>query len=196
MKSVRWSLSALAIIAGIGPAVGRVGPEGPALHSFGAQQADAPVRILLDQSPRAVEYQLSRLTNEELARVERREGDPKYRLVYFALLTRKGLARSLRTEGLNGLTRIDGASPTQILWDALSRISTDDAQTAGTLISMLIAQPSGSLGNQRDLFMRISAADAPHLCCGVRTRRGSSPTDPPTLRGSRRASVPATWPSC
>ncbi len=50
-------------------------------------------RILLDQPPRAVEYQLGRLTNDELVRVERKDDDVRYRPVYFALLTRKGLPR-------------------------------------------------------------------------------------------------------
>ena len=36
-----------------------------------------PPRILLDQSPRAVDYQLNRLTNDELVRVERKTTDPK-----------------------------------------------------------------------------------------------------------------------
>jgi len=161
MKSVHWWLSVLTVVTASGPANAGMLPEGLALSSLGAQQSDGPVHILLDQSPRAVEYQLSRLTNEELARVERRDDDPKYRLVYFALLTRKGLARTLRTEGLNGLTRIDRASPTQVLLDALSRISTDDEQTADALISMLIGQPSATLGSQRDLFMRITTADQP-----------------------------------
>ena len=52
---------------------------------------DPPPRILLDQPLRAVEYQLGRLTNDELARVERKDSDVRYRPVYFALLTRKGL---------------------------------------------------------------------------------------------------------
>src|SRR4051812_14990836 len=58
------------------------------------QQAPPAPRVLLDQSPRAVEYQLARLTNDELLRVERRDDDVKYRPVYAALLTRKGLARA------------------------------------------------------------------------------------------------------
>ena len=82
---------------------------GLASASLAAGQ-DAP-RILLDQSPRAVQYQLDRLTNDELIRVERRTDDPKYRLIYVALLTRKGLPPAARDEAIAALVTMDKASP-------------------------------------------------------------------------------------
>ena len=57
-------------------------------------QESAP-RILYDTSGRAVEYQLGRLSNDQLLRVERTDSDVKYRPVYFALLTRRAMARML-----------------------------------------------------------------------------------------------------
>jgi azurin len=116
-----------------------------------APAQDPPPKILLDQSPRAVEYQVSRLTNDELTRVERRPGDPKYRPIYAALLTRKGLPRGLRDEALAALTKIDNASQTQVLLQALSRMrAAEDEQTANQLIDILIAQPADTLRTQRD----------------------------------------------
>ena len=74
------------------------------VQSQGAQQ-EPPPRILLDAAPRAIEYQLGRLTNAELARVERKPDDPRYRLVYVALLTRKGLGREYFDEALAALPK-------------------------------------------------------------------------------------------
>ena len=49
-----------------------------------AHRAQDPPRILLDQPLVAVEYQLGRLTNDELILVERKTDDVKYRPVYVA----------------------------------------------------------------------------------------------------------------
>jgi len=118
-----------------------------------------PPKILLDQSPRAVEYQIGRLTNDELARVERHPDDPRYRPIYAALLTRKGLSRQLRDEAVAALTTYDKTSPTQVLIDGLGKLPGDDDQTAGKLLAMLLGQPAETLRAQRDLFQK--ALDAP-----------------------------------
>ena len=107
---------ALVLLTGV-----RVGTFAP------VREQDAP-RILLDQSPRAVEYQLNRLTNDELVRVERKTDDVKYRPVYYALLTRKGLAQPVREEALAALATMDKASPVQVLLDTLSKVPAADAQ--------------------------------------------------------------------
>ena len=91
--------------------------------------ATAP-KILLDQPLRAVEYQLNRLSNDELVRVERNDTDEQYRPVYFALLTRKGLAPSFRADALAAIVKLDGSAPTPILLEALGKIPEDDDVTA------------------------------------------------------------------
>ena len=94
-----------------------------------AAQEGAP-RILYDTSPRAVEYQLGRLSNEQLLRVERTDSDGKYRPVYFALLTRRAMARAVRAEALAALVNIDRASRTRVLLEALARVpATEDTET-------------------------------------------------------------------
>src|SRR5262245_20000898 len=85
------------------------------LPAVAAGQEQAAPRILLDQPLRAVEYQLGRLTDEELVLVERKDGDARYRPVYFALLTRKGVPPQFRDEAIAALTKIDKSSPSQIL---------------------------------------------------------------------------------
>ena len=82
---------------------------------------DAP-RILIDQPVRAVEYQLGRLTNDELTLVERKDDDVRYRPVYFALLTRKGVAGQFRDEALAALEKMDKASRSRVLLDALTKV--------------------------------------------------------------------------
>ena len=59
------------------PAGGVLSPAAHHPPLQAAPQQEPPPRILLDQSPKAVEYQISRLTNDELARVERQPGDAK-----------------------------------------------------------------------------------------------------------------------
>jgi len=117
---------------------------------------DVP-RILLDQSPRAVEYQLGRLSNDQLVRVERRETDEKYRPVYAAILTRKGMARPLRAEALAVLVKMDRASATRVLLDALGKIAADDRQNADSLLDMLLEQPAETLRSHREMLAQAGA---------------------------------------
>lgn len=121
---------------------------------------DAP-RVLLDQSPRAVEYQLTRLTNDQLARVERHDTDAKYRPIYVAILTRKGMARLLRDEAVAAIAKMDRAAPTRVLLDALAKLRADEADgpNGDSLLAILLGQPADVLKQQRETLAR-SAADA------------------------------------
>ena len=105
---------------------------------------DAP-KILLDQPLRAVECQLGRLSNEELVLVERKEGDVRYRPVYFALLTRRGVAPQFRDEALTALVGLDKTSKSRVLLEALSKVPIDDALTGEKLLGLLLAQPADTL---------------------------------------------------
>ena len=129
------------------------------MHSQGAPQE--PPRILLDAAPRAIEYQLGRLTNAELARVERKPDDPRYRLVYVALLTRKGLGREYFDEALGALARMDKGSPVSVLFEALPKVADPDEETADRLLRTLFAQPSDALRKARPIFDKAIEAPAP-----------------------------------
>ena len=106
----------------------------------GAAAQDAP-RILLNQPIRAVEYQLDRLSNDELVLVERKGDDVRYRPVYMALLTRKGVAPQFRDESLAALSKMDKSSQSRVLLEALSRVPVDDALTTEKLLGLLLTQP-------------------------------------------------------
>jgi azurin/DNA-binding transcriptional ArsR family regulator len=124
---------------------------GPAPTVAGKAQ-EPPPRILLDATPRAIEYQLGRLSNAELTRVERKADDPRYRPIYYALLTRKGLGREYFDEALAALTTMEKASPTQVLIEALPKVGADDRETAEKLLRVLLGQPVDALRKERDKF--------------------------------------------
>jgi azurin/DNA-binding transcriptional ArsR family regulator len=128
-----------------------------------ARGPQAP-KILIDQPVRAVEYQLERLNSEELVLVERKPDDVRYRPVYFALLTRKGVAAQFRDESLSALTAMDKASKSRVLLDALAKVPIDDALTAEKLLSLLLGQPAATLRKERETFTQATdAASSPPL---------------------------------
>ena len=129
----------------------------------GSYAQDAP-KILIDQPLRAVEYQLGRLSNDELVLVERKEGDVRYRPVYFALLTRRGVAPQFRDEALTALVGLDKTSKSQVLLEALSNVPIDDALTGEKLLGLLLAQPTDTLRKERATFVEaIDTASSPPL---------------------------------
>src|SRR5688572_2556439 len=81
-------------------------------------QVEAP-RILLDQPERIVEYQLDRLTRDQLINVERHDTDVRYRLVYRAFLRRDGVPMAIREEAVAGLVKLGATNRTVVLLDAL-----------------------------------------------------------------------------
>jgi azurin/DNA-binding transcriptional ArsR family regulator len=112
-------------------------------------QAPPPPTVLYDVSPRAVDYQLSRLSNAELSRVERSSGDAKYRPVYLAILIRAGMPRGDFDDALTALATIDKASRTRVLLDALAKVPATEEAPAGRLIGALVAQPAATLAADR-----------------------------------------------
>lgn len=111
--------------------------------------AQNDVKILLDVAPRAVEYQLQRLDNDELIRVERSESDGRYRPVYYALLTRRGLGREYFDEALAALTRMEKSSVVRVLLSGLGRVKAGEDETAERLLRVLLSQPPDALRAER-----------------------------------------------
>lgn len=125
----------------------------PASTELSHQDASAP-RILFNVPSRAIEYQLSRLSNEELMLVERKENDIRYRPVYLALLTRSGLPSQYRDEALRALIAMERSSPTRVILEALGKVRTDSPLAGDKLLGMLYAQPQESLTKERDVFLK------------------------------------------
>jgi azurin len=126
-----------------------------------APSAAAQTRILLDQPLRAVEYQLNRLTADELVLVERRPDDVRYRPVYIAILTRKGVPAQNREEAVAALVKMDKSTPSRVLLDALGKIPVDDAATAEKVAGMLLNQPAATLRADRDIFATAATSSPP-----------------------------------
>jgi hypothetical protein len=115
--------------------------------------------VLLNVPPRAIEYQLSRLSNEDLILVERTESDPRYRPVYFALLTRVGLPQQYRDEALAVLTKMEKVSASSVLLEAIGKVPADASLAADKLVAMLYAQPASTLAKDRDAFVKAATGD-------------------------------------
>jgi azurin len=111
--------------------------------------AEAP-RVNLDKSPRVVAYQLKRLSDPQLLLVERKTDDPKYKPVYEAILTRKGMDKKSREDALAALATIDKSSPVVDLLDAIGKVDAEDKTTPRELASLLMAQKPSDLSAQRE----------------------------------------------
>ena len=120
--------------------------------------------VAFDASPRAVEYQLSRLSNDQLTAINRIATDVKYRPVYLAILTRRAMARSVRADALATLVAMDRTSPTRVLLAALAALpptenTESDAQNVDVLLSLLFGQPAATLRQERDV-LALAATEA------------------------------------
>jgi azurin len=137
----------------------------PAARAAAGQNAPAPP-LLLDQPLRVVEYQLSRLTNDELLRVERRPHEERYRPVYVALLTRGGLPRDVSEEALAALVGMDEASPTRVLIETLGKVHGGADLQVGPhpvpaserLLTLLFAESADELRKHRDVLLAAAAS--------------------------------------
>ncbi|MCC7043243.1 MAG: hypothetical protein IT183_05245 [Acidobacteria bacterium] len=121
-----------------------------------AQDAPPP-RILLEQSARAIDYQLGRLSDDQLARVERRADDARYVPVYYALLTRAAMADAIREEAITALVALEKTTPTGVLLGALQRVTTPEA--AAPLLGGLLAQSASDLAASRAALDAVPARD-------------------------------------
>lgn len=117
-----------------------------------------PPRILLDQSPVAINYQLRRLSDDDLARVERNADDVRYVPVYYALLGRAAMSDDIRAEAVDALVALEKASPAAVLLEALQRAA--DAAAAAPLLRLLAAQPGSRLAAERERLDAGVGADA------------------------------------
>src|SRR5688572_24411203 len=94
-----------------------------------ADEGEAPAgppKIMLDKSPAVVAYQLKRLTNAQLAAVERKADHAKYKPVYQAILVRKGMDKKLREEAVEALVAIDKSEPVAVLLAGIAKVDAED----------------------------------------------------------------------
>lgn len=136
--------------------------HGTAKHA--AATAIEKPKVFLDKSPRVVEYQLNRLSNAQLLLVDRAKDSPKYAPVYFAILSRPGMAVQDRLQALDGLTSINKTTQSEELLAALGKIDdskTDQRRVARELASLLVSQDALALTQSVKHFDRSISSDRP-----------------------------------
>lgn len=121
-------------------------------------RADEAPQIFLDKSPRVVAYQLKRLTNPQLVSLERHDDQPKYKPVYEALLTRKGIDRKYRQEATAALAKIDHSDPVVEILDGIGKADPQDRGTQRELVGLLVMQKPASLAAQRPKLQDLAAS--------------------------------------
>ena len=119
--------------------------------------ADEAPQIFLDKSPRVVAYQLKRLNNQQLIALERHDDQAKYKPVYEALLTRKGVERKYREEAVAALGKIDKSDPVVEILDGIGKADPDDRGTQRELVGLLMTQKPASLAGQRAKLQDLAA---------------------------------------
>ncbi|MCA9182653.1 MAG: hypothetical protein KDA51_14415, partial [Planctomycetales bacterium] len=115
----------------------------------------------MDKSPRVVEYQLNRLSNEQLLLVETAQDDPKYLPVFKAILTREGMSRAYREQALESMALINGSDAVTELTRVLGSLSGSDAaakQSIAVLVDMLFSQPPTLLSERAAAMFELTGS--------------------------------------
>ena len=120
-----------------------------------AQDADAPAdsgppKIALDKSPAIIAFQLKRLSNKQLIDVERKPDDPKYKPIWMALLTRKGLEKKYREDAVDALAKSGKTDAASVLLDGIAKVDAEDKATLRELVSLLMAQKPAALAAKHE----------------------------------------------
>ncbi len=111
-------------------------------HAPAASKAKAP-KLFLDKSPKVIEYQLKRLSNEELLLAERSTDDVKYSPVYAAIATRVGMPTGERRAAAEALAKLKSTSVVKELLGAIEALvddTPDAARTTRDLTNVLLAE--------------------------------------------------------
>ena len=140
-----------------------------AVRADAAQQPPAP-KILLDASPRAVEYQLGRLTQRR-ARPRRAQGRrPEVPAGVLRAADAQGPGREYFDEALAALTKLDKATTARVLLEALAKVRADDERDGGQAAARA-ARAAGGRAAQgtRGSSRRRSSAEPRRSCCAPRT---------------------------
>lgn len=143
-------------------------------NSSGDTEAAAPPVVFLDKSPRIVEYQLGRLSNQQLQLVETRTDDKKYIPVFTAILSRVGMSPAARESALDGLIAINDSNAVIEVGAALSALKGDDTNAKRTidgLARILLAQPAEDLLANQAVLIELARSDSEVLasvgCAGL-----------------------------
>lgn len=122
--------------------------------------ADRPV-VFLDKSPRIVAYQLGRLSNARLLRVERDTSDAKFAPVYEAILGRAGMEPKHRVEAASALAKLRRTDAAGELIAAIKRADNEAAAPAiPDLARLLLDRPAPVLRSHQSELEGLAAEAA------------------------------------
>lgn len=119
-------------------------------HAPTRPQAKIP-KLFLDKSPKVIEYQLKRLSNEELLLAERSVDDAKYVPVYAAILSRAGMPTGDRQAAAQALAKLKSTSVVNEILSVIESLPQelpDSVRTARELTSLLLSEPQPQLKDQ------------------------------------------------
>ncbi|GAB5402693.1 MAG: hypothetical protein Aurels2KO_09240 [Aureliella sp.] len=138
-----------------------------AQHEHGAapEVKKAP-RVYLDKSPRIVQYQLGRLTADQLLLIETQTDDPKYIPVFTAILSRVGMSPAARENALAGLMTINGSSASVELSQAIlatKLVGEGEARSVDGLAKILLRQPVEELAKDVGALKELCKSSAPQV---------------------------------
>jgi putative heme-binding domain-containing protein len=131
-------------------------------HAGDERAKIAPPTVFLDKSAKAVEYQLKRLSNEQLLRIETATDHKKYIPVFSAILSREGMSASNRSDALAGLVAINDSNVVAELVAAMLNIKgNDDAsqRMVSSLGILLLKTPLTQLDEQRAELEKLVGAE-------------------------------------
>ena len=114
-------------------------------------------RIFFDNDPRVVAYQLQRLSNDQLARVERDASDAKYLPAYEALLMRDGLASEYRHEAIGALADLNESDVITEILAGIERIGEQSGTLQRELSNMLLQREASELAGARGRLEQTAA---------------------------------------
>ncbi len=118
-------------------------------------KVEAP-KIFLDKSPKVIEYQLKRLTNEQLLLVDRKSDDPKYIPVHFAIAARLGISLVDRKNAIESLALIQETSVVAEVIKVLDKLeeSNDNQRNARDLVQIMSSQSKEQLSAQTETLFQ------------------------------------------
>lgn len=135
-------------VAGASPALGQ---------DASSESGSAGPQVFLDKNPKIVAYQLRRLSNAQLLAIERHDDQPKYKPVYQAILTRKGVEKKFRQEAVAALAKLNQSdAPVEIL-AGVGAAEPGDKGTLAELVSLLMAQKPEALAAQREKLASLAS---------------------------------------
>ena len=116
-------------------------------------------RIFFNKNRKVVDYQLRRLSNDQLTLLDRRTDDPKFAPLFEAFLSRPGLEKKYRREAIAALAVINKTEHVQEIAAAIRRADSlkNNGSVVHDLTHMLSIESHGAVAKRQQLFEQLAA---------------------------------------